>query len=459
MEQRLVGLRERAAILRFGVRHSSHGSAAVAGERHLLRAIGRWGLTAAVINGVIGSGIFGLPAPLAALTGAGSPLAVLAAGAAIFVIVLCFAEVGSRFDSAGGPYLYVRETLGPAVGFQVGWLHVWTRLLSAAAVLNIFASYLSQLLPWVGTPAGRAVAITSAIALVTAINTTGVRQASWTVNAFTIAKLAPLVGLLVLGAFHVDPAVLATQHVAEPRWTEAILLLMFAFGGFESGIIAASETKNPTRDTAFALLAAMAVVTLVYCSVQLTVVGVLPSAAAHAAPVSAALGQLLGPAGVTLGSIAVVISVYGWLTGFALMTPRIVFAMATRGELPARLAGLDPRTRVPAVAIIVNSFIALALGLASDFGQLATFAAISRLGIYAATCVALIVLRRTRGPSPGFRAPAGPVLAVLGIVFCGWLLTTRSLAEAWFLPVIVFAGAALRLRGGRRRTDAASTTP
>jgi amino acid transporter len=107
----------------------------------------------------------------------------------------------------------------------------------------------------------------------------------------------------------------------------------------------------------------------------------------------------------------------------------------------------------------VNSFIALALGLASDFGQLATFAAISRLGIYAATCVALIVLRRTRGPSPGFRAPAGPVLAVLGIVFCGWLLTTRSLAEAWFLPVIVFAGAALRLRGGRRRTDAASTTP
>ena len=132
--------------------------------------------------------------------------------------------MGSRFDSAGGPYLYVRETLGPAVGFQVGWLHIWTRLLSAAAVLNIFASYLAQLLPWVATPSGRAVAITSAIALVTTINTTGVRQAAWTVNVFTIAKLAPLVGLLVLGGFtSTRPA--ATQHVAEPRWTEAILLL------------------------------------------------------------------------------------------------------------------------------------------------------------------------------------------------------------------------------------------
>jgi amino acid transporter len=425
------------------VRDSPHGPAAVADERHLLRAIGRWGLTAAVINSVIGSGIFGLPAPLAALTGSGSPLAVLAAGAAIFVIVLCFAEVGSRFDSAGGPYLYVRETLGPAVGFQVGWLHIWTRLLSAAAVLNIFASYLAQLLPWVATPTGRAVAITAAIALVTAINTSGVRQASWTVNAFTIAKLAPLIGLLVLGAFHFDPAVLATQHVAEPRWTEAILLLMFAFGGFESSVVAASETENPTRDTAFALLAAMALVTLVYCSVQLTVVGVLPNAAAHAAPVSAALGRLLGPAGVTLGSLAVVISVYGWLTGFALMTPRIVFAMATRGELPARLASLNPRTRVPAVAIVLNSSIALALGLVSDFGQLATFAAISRLGIYAATCIALIALRRAHGPSSGFRAPAGTILAALGIVFCLWLLTTRSLAEAWFLPVMILAGLAI----------------
>src|SRR5262245_33529492 len=114
----------------------------------LIRAIGRWGLTAAVTNSVIGSGIFGLPSSIAGLTGAASPLAILIAGASIFVVVLCFAEVGSRFDDAGGPYLYTREAFGPAVGFEVGWLHIWTRLLSAAAVVNVFASYLAVLVPW-----------------------------------------------------------------------------------------------------------------------------------------------------------------------------------------------------------------------------------------------------------------------------------------------------------------------
>ena len=196
-----------------------------------LRAIGRWALTGAVINSVVGIGVFGLPAPLAELTGVWSPVAVLGAGASIFVIVICFAEVGSRFDAAGGPYLYVRETLGPALGFQVGWLHIWTRLLSAAAVLNILASYLALLMPWVGTRAGRAAAITAAMILVTIVNTRGVRQATWTVNVFTVAKLAPLIGLIVFGAFHIDRDALATQHVADPKWTQAILLLVFAFGG------------------------------------------------------------------------------------------------------------------------------------------------------------------------------------------------------------------------------------
>jgi APA family basic amino acid/polyamine antiporter len=133
------------------------------------------------------------------------------------------------------------------------------------------------------------------------------------------------------------------------------------------------------------------------------------------------------------------------------MTPRIIFAMATHGELPRMLARLHPRKRVPSAAITVNAAIALALGLISDFSQLATFAAISRLGIYAATCAALIVLRNTRGPSPAFRAPAGPLLSTLGITFCGWLLTTRSLAEAWFLPVIVVAGVAVWTASRRSR--------
>ena len=422
-----------------------------------VRAIGRWALTAAVINSVIGVGIFGLPAPIAGLVGAGSPVAVLAAGASIVVIVLCFAEVGSRFDAAGGPYLYVREALGPALGFQVGWLHIWTRLLSAAAVLNVLTSYLERLLPWVGTSAGRATAITIAVVLVTLVNTAGVRQASWTVNAFTVAKLAPLIGLVAVGVFYIDGSIIATQQVARAQWTDAILLLVFAFGGFESGIVAGGETKDPARDTSFALLVALAAITVLYSLIQWTVVGVLPHASEHAAPITAALERLIGPAGVPFGTIAVVISVYGWLTGFAMMTPRIIFAMAAHGELPRALARLHPRTRVPAVAIVANAAIALALGLISDFGQLATFAAIARLGIYAATCAALIVLRTSRGPSTAFRAPAGPLLSILGMAFCAWLLTTRPIADAWFLPLTVLAGVAVWAATRRAREVAAAS--
>jgi len=436
-------------------------TSATAGDRgaappRLIRAIGRWALTAAVTNGVVGSGVFGLPSSVASLTGAASPIAILVAGASIFVIVLCFAEVGSRFDDAGGPYLYTREAFGPAVGFQVGWLHIWTRLLSAAAVLNVFASYLAALVPWIGTSSGRTVAITLAVVLVTSVNVVGVRQATWAVNVFTIAKLLPLVGLVAFGIFQISPAVLDTQHVAHARWTEAVLLLVFGFGGFESGVVAGSESRDPRRDTAFALISSMTAVTVIYVLVQITVVGVLPHAARSAAPIGAALGMIFGPAGITLGTIAVLLSVYGWLTGFALMSPRIIFSMAQRGELPHVMAHVNARSRVPDTAIVVNSGIALALGLAGDFGQLATFAAIAKLGIYATTCGALIVFRRRHGVPTGYRAPGGPVLAVTGIAFCLWLLTTRSLAQAWFMPIMIAAGAAIWWATTRMRGAAAS---
>ena len=211
----------------------------------LVRAIGRWDLTASVVNAVVGSAIFGMPATIAALTGAWSPLAVLLAGLGILPIVLCFAEVGSRFDAAGGPYLYAREAFGSATGFHVGWLLLWTRLLSGAAVLNVMVTYLAQLAPWAGTAGGRATVMTAAVALVTAINVLGVRQAAWTVNLFTVAKLLPLLLVIALALLALDRGVLATQAVATPRWTDAVLLLVFAYGGFESSVIAASETRRP----------------------------------------------------------------------------------------------------------------------------------------------------------------------------------------------------------------------
>src|SRR5262245_23120194 len=153
----------------------------------LIRAIGRWSLTAGVINAVIGSGIFGLPSAVANLIGPWSPLSVLIAAGPIFIVILCFAEVGSRFEDVGGPYLYAREAFGPAFAFQIGWLQVWSRLFSGAAALNILVEYLGLLVPEVVTPVGRALTMTASVVVVTAINIIGVRSAAWTVNVFTIA--------------------------------------------------------------------------------------------------------------------------------------------------------------------------------------------------------------------------------------------------------------------------------
>ena len=415
---------------------SPRGTAAPA----LVRSIGRWSLTAAIVNAVVGSAIFGMPASVAALTGAWSPLAVLAAGVGMFPIVLCFAEVGSRFDAAGGPYLYAREAFGRVTGFHVGWLMLWTRLLSGGAVLNVMVTYLAQLVPWVGTTAGRVTTMTAAVALVTGINVVGVRQGAWTVNVFTVAKLLPLLLLVALGALGLDRAVLATQVVAAPDWTEAVLLLVFAYGGFEAAMSAAGETRRPREDTAFALVLAMLAITAVYAATQLAVVGLLPDAAASKAPVADALAVAM-PGGLVLGSVAAVISTYGWLTGFALLVPRVPYAMAERGELPAVLGRVHAGFRTPHVSIVLCSVVILALGLYGSFAATATLSAISRLIVYGVTCAGLFALRRPGAPAAGWLLPGGRAMAVLGIAFTLWLLSTRSFAQAWLVGAIIVAGA------------------
>lgn len=422
-----------------------------------VRAIGRYDLTAAVINGVIGSGIFGLPAVIAAATGSLSPLAALGAGAGIGLIVLCFAEVASRFREHGGVYLYARAAFGPLVGFEVGWLLVWTRLLSFAANVNLFVLYLAELWPEAAAGAPRAIVMIGLAGTVAITNIVGVRRAAWAIDFFTLAKLMPLVLLIVLGLPQVSGETIAGQAVPDPDWTEAVLVLVFAFGGFESALLPAGEMKDPKRDVAFALLAGLAVIATVYLLVQVVVIGVVPQAGATTAPLATALDVLIGPAGLVIASVAAMVSVYGWATGATLAQPRVIHAMAERGELPRVFAGIHPGYRTPVPAIVLFAGVGLALAMAGSFVANATFAAIVRLVYYGLTCAALIVLRRRSGEAPGFRLPAGMPVAVLAIGFCVWLLSTRTFEQLWVLAALVAAGLPFYFtRRGSRRTARSS---
>src|SRR5437867_8857388 len=158
----------------------------------LVRAIGRWDFTALVVNSVVGSAIFGLPAVLAGLTGARSPWAYLLAGVGMLAVVLCHAEVASRFTEPGGPYLYAREAFGAFVGVQAGWLSFCIRVTSMGANLNIFADYLAQILRSAGQGRGRILTLFTVAAVVAAINVLGVRAGARTVDLFVVVKVLPL---------------------------------------------------------------------------------------------------------------------------------------------------------------------------------------------------------------------------------------------------------------------------
>ena len=247
----------------------------------LVRIIGRWDLTAAVINAVIGSAIFGMPAELARLTGASTPAGRPHRGPRRAGHRALLRRGGEPLPGAGGPYLYAREAFGSFVGFEAGWLTFWIRVTAMAANLNVFTEYLGR------HPAGcgeRAAAggdhDGGGRPDRAGINLRGVRQATWAVDLFTAGQAA---AAGAAGAWWACPrckgAVLQTQQVADPQWTQAILLLMFAYGGFEAPLIPAGEARNPRRDSAFALLVALAVIATLYCLVQLAVVGLVPAVA------------------------------------------------------------------------------------------------------------------------------------------------------------------------------------
>ncbi len=413
-------------------------------ERGLVRAIGRYDLTAAVINGVIGSSVFGMPARLSELLGTASPWGYVLAGLFTLLIVACFAEVASRFQEAGGPYLYTRESYGPLVGFEVGWLTYWVRVTAVAANLNIFAEYLGRLVPAAGAGAGRLLTMALVLGVIVAINVVGVRTATWAVNLFTLAKLLPLGLLILLGLPRVEAATLASQAVADPRWLEAIVLLVFAYGGFDAPLIPAGEAKSPQRDTAFALLVALGVIATVYALVQLAVAGLVPSVAGTKAPVAAAFGQLLGETGVTIAAIAAMTSVWGYATGNVLQSPRLLFAMSARGELPPFFARIHPRFRTPHLAILAFAGCVIGAAAWGSFEWNATLSAVVRLVTYTLTCAAVLVLRHKRaGELPGFQLPGAWLLAPVGALLCAGLIVTRPLTQAWVLVALIGAGALL----------------
>ncbi len=408
----------------------------------LVRAIGRWSLLALAVNSVIGSGVFGLPAIVAGLLGKQSTVAVLIAGAAIGVIIACFAEVASYFEDAGGPYLYGRTAFGQLIGILVGWTLYLAQAAAPAANANLFVTYLVELWPQARNPAVRFDVLTLLIGFLTLINMLGVRRGTSVSNIFTVAKILPLLMIISSGVaiviFHPAPVPASTAPAGS--WLKAMVLLFFAYGGFESALAPAGEAKDPKRDTVFALLGALIACIAIYAMVQWVVVGVLGADTTTDRPLSEVARITMGEHGAALVAVGAMLSVYGYLSAKLLAMPRLTFALAEAGDLPHFFATVSRRFHTPWFSILIYALAVWGLAIAGNFTWNVTLSVVARLFYYGVTCAALIALRSKSGERGWFRLPGGPVLAVVGILICLALLTQADLSKSRILLATFAAG-------------------
>ncbi len=390
---------------------------------HLIRAIGRWSLAALVLNSIIGSSIFGLPATIAGLLGRASPWAYLVTALGMAALMGCFAEVASQFSAAGGPYLYARTAFGRPAGILMGWIFWLARITAPAAATNLFVDYLGEFWQGAQEPVGRLAVLTLLIGVLAAVNYRGVSAGAWLSNVSTVAKIGTLAAFIAVGGLW-----LATHGASAPPptpaapatwrdWVQAVLLLVFAYGGFESALTPMGEARDPQRDAPFALFSVLAVVTLLYTLVQVVVVYSLPNAAETKSPLAAAGRLFLDEPGAWLVTAGALVSLYGYLSAMALAGPRLPFAMAENRDFPAVFAAIHPRFRTPNVAIVLWGSLIWGLAVYGSFRWNVALSSAARLFYYGLTCAALLRLRRTQPQAARFRLPAGTLIAALGIGF------------------------------------------
>ena len=425
----------------------------------LRRTLGRWDLTAIGVNQVVGAAIFLLPADVARLVGNWAPAMFAAIGLTSLLIALCFAEVGSRFESTGGPIGPARIAFGRFIGFEVGWMLWFSRVSSGASVINGLALALGFYWPVVSTGVSRALVILGVIGGLTWANLRGIRQTSWLVNAFTIGKILPLAIFVLVGVWFADfSRALPTDPPTLANFGTAALLLIFAYGGYEVTGVPAGEAVNPRRDVPFAFVATILIVTAVMTLAAAVTTGVLPDVAASRTPIADASAVLMGAFGGLLISLGSVVSTTGNNMGQLLSGSRSVFALAENGDLPKVFARVHPEYRTPYVAIWFTTIVLITLALSGSFVFLAAVSAVARLVIYLSTCIATLSLRRSsqagRVAPATFTVPLGPVIPIVASLITLSILagaTTQQLLSGVAALVVGAILYAVAGRGGARR--------
>lgn len=415
----------------------------------LVRAIGTFGLAAAIINITIGGGIFRLPANVAASLGAAAPLAYIVCAIAMGLIVLCIADAGSRVPLTGGPYAYVGTAFGPYAGFLSGVFLWMLGTFAAAAVATVFAASVGQLVPGLSGRIGAAITLAGSFLFWAIINTRGVAVGSRLNSVATVGKLLPLALLAFAGLFFISPQNL--EWTAAPSAGDVArtsLLLVFAFAGIEIALVPSGEVRDPARTVPRAIALAMIGITALYILLQVVAQGILGGALpGSTTPLADAAGASMGGWARTLLLAGASISMFGHMGGMTLAMPRMIYAFARDGFLPRSFAQLNPGTHTPTAAIFLHVALAFGLAITGTFERLAILANVSALMMYLGCALAAWQLRRMNrdsdagAASTGFRVPFGGVIPWLACAVIAWLLTGLTGGEwiALGVALVVFS--------------------
>lgn len=396
----------------------------------LKRGIRKWDLVFLIINSVIGAGIFGLPAKAFALSGPYSLLAFGVCAVVMLVLILVFMEVSSRFDRTGGPYLYIKEAFGDIPAFAIGWILMLTRLFSYATLINLLVIYLSFFSPIFQENWMRVSVILGVTALLTGINLLGIKDSTRTTNILTVSKLIPLSLFILIGLFFLDfRAFDYSVPPSMPDFANTALLLIFAFGGFEAGLVISGEVENPRKNLPFALMSAALIITFFYVLIQFVSIGTLPGLASSDKPLADAATRIMGYGGGLVITIGAIVSILGTLNVQILSGSRLPFALSESNQFPKIFSYIHPRFRTPSISVVFFAVLIVIVALVWDFMGSLAISVIARLLIYLLVCGALIRLRQKSTQVDYFRIRMGVPLALVGMGATIWLLSGTRFEE------------------------------
>jgi amino acid transporter len=404
-------------------------------DEGLIRAVGVRGLTAGIVNYTIGAGIFVVPALVAARVGAAAPVVYVICAVAMGLIVLCFADAGSRVSLSGGTYAYAEVAFGRYIGFMVA-VSLWmSMLLSSASVANVALDSLGQLVPVLQGPIARNLIIVFLYGVLVLMNIRGVKIGAGLVQTVTAGKLVPILILLAFGVFAIKGSNLTWPGMPDVSGTaRTTVILIFAFMGVESALTPSGEVRDPARTVPRAIFLALGITTLLYIALQVVTQGILGAELATntQAPLAEAAKRVLGRGGELLVLIGATISTLGYVAGDMLAAPRMPYALARDGLLPGFLRKIHVRYRTPYVAIITHAAICAFLAATTTFAGLVVLVSLLTLLVYFVCCLATIQLQRrdvrAEGARP-FNLPGGPVIPIAALAIIVWLMASSTRTE------------------------------